>query len=164
MRLVPKFAALVGGAESQFRGYDVLMRAILVGFFLILSSFAAEDAWSKVKALKSGTEIRVFQPGIKEPLVGKIDEADEERLVLVVKNEQRAVAKADIERLEARPSGGRPVTKTTTVKSEDPSAELARPKVPVPGSSVTPALSSTSSSVSYGGKPGFELVYRKDMK
>ena len=140
------------------------MRAILVGFFLILCSFAAEDAWSKVKALKSGTEIRVFQAGIKEPLIGEIDEADEERLVLVVKNELKAVSKADIERLEAKPSGGRPVTKTRTVKNEDPSAQLAKPKVPVPGSAATPALSSASSSVSYGGKPGFELVYRKSMK
>jgi hypothetical protein len=140
------------------------MKAILAGFLLILSSVSAEDTWSKVKALKSGTEIRVFQAGAKEPLVGKIDEADDERIVLALKNEQKAVAKADIERLEARPTGGRPVTKTSTVKREDPSAELAKPKVPVPGSSATPALSSSSSSVSFGSKPGFELVYRKGMK
>ena len=140
------------------------MKAILAGFMLILSSAAAEDTWSKVKALKSGTEIRVFQAGTKEPLVGKIDEADDERIVLALKNEQKAVSKADIERLEARPTGGRPVTKTSTMKREDPSAELARPKVPVPGSSATPALSSSSSSVTFGSKPGFELVYRKGMK
>ena len=140
------------------------MKAILAGFMLILSSAAAEDTWSKVKALKSGTEIRVFQAGTKEPLVGKIDEADDERIVLALKNEQKAVSKSDIERLEARPTGGRPVTKTSTMKREDPSAELARPKVPVPGSSATPALSSSSSSVTFGSKPGFELVYRKGMK
>jgi hypothetical protein len=140
------------------------MKAILACFLLILSSVSAEDTWSKVKALKSGTEIRVFQLGTKEPLVGKIDEADEERIVLALKNEQKAVAKADVERLEARPTGGRPVTKTSTVKREDPSAELAKPKVPVPGSSATPALSSSSSSVTFGTKPGFELVYRKGMK
>ncbi len=140
------------------------MKAILVGFCLISSSFAAEDTWSKVKALKSGTEIRVFQAGSREALVGRIDEADDERIVLVHKNEQKAVAKTDIERLEARASGGRVVTKTTTVKNEDPAAELAKPRVPVAGSSAAPALSSSSSSVSFGSKPGFEVVYRKGLK
>ncbi len=140
------------------------MRVILAGFFLIFSSVAAEDAWSKVKALKSGTEIRGFPAGIKEPLVGEIDEAIEEGTVLVLKNEQKAVFKADIERLEARPSGARPVTKSTNVKSEDPAAGLAKPKVSVPGSRATPDLSSSTSSLSYGSKPGFELVYRKGMQ
>ena len=133
LRLVPKFSQLVRGAESCCQRYDVLMKVILVGLVLSFYSFAAGDGWSKVKALKSGTEIRVFQAGIKEALVGRIDEADEERLVLVLKNEQRAVFKADIERLEARSSGARPVTKSTNVKSEDPVAGLSTPKVPVPG-------------------------------
>ncbi len=163
MHLVLKFGGFAGAIDDRLERYDVFMKATLIGFFLILCSFAADDSWTKVKALKSGTEIRIFQTGVKNPLIGKIDEADNERIVLVLKNEQKSVAKADIERLEARPSGGSRITRTKTVKSEDPSAELAKPSPPIPGSSAVPALSSSSSSVGFSSKPGFELVYRKAM-
>ena len=39
------------------------MKMILVGFGLIAMAFAAEDAWTKVKELKSGSEVRILKVG-----------------------------------------------------------------------------------------------------
>ena len=77
------------------------MKMILVGFGLIAMAFAAEDAWTKVKELKSGSEVRILKAGSKEAVLGKIDEADDERVVVVVKNTQLAIAKADVVRQQA---------------------------------------------------------------
>ena len=137
------------------------MKMILVGFGLVAMAFATEDAWNKVKELKSGSEVRILKAGSKDAVLGKIDEADDERVVVVVKNTQLAIAKADVVSLEARPLGGSRVKKESRTEKVDPAAELAKSKVPVPGASATPGLSSSSSSVSFGNKPGFELVYRK---
>ena len=140
------------------------MRLILACCFLISSLFGADDAWTKVKELKSGTEIRITRVGAKEVWVGKIDEANDERVVMVLKNVQMAIDRADVQSLEARPGTGRRMTKESTVKQTDASAELAKPKVPVPGSKPTPQLDSYSSGVGFSSKPGFELIYRKSSK
>ena len=137
------------------------MKQILVWYSLIALAFGAEDAWTKVKELKSGSEVRILKVGSKEAVIGKFDEADEERLVLVVKNTQIAIAKGDVISLEARPMAASKVMTVTHMKNTDPAAELAKPKVPDPSSPATPALSSSSSTVSFGSKPGYELVYRK---
>lgn len=140
------------------------MRLILACCFLISALFGADDPWTKVKELKSGTEIKITRVGTKEVWVGKMDEANDERILLVLKNVQMAVDRADVLTLEARPGTGRRMTKESTVKQTDASAELAKPKVPVPGSKPTPQLDSYSSSVGFSSKPGFELIYRKSSK
>jgi hypothetical protein len=140
------------------------MRLILACCFLISALFGADDPWTKVKELKSGTEIKITRVGAKEVWVGKMDEANDERVLLVLKNSQMAIDRADVMTLEARPGTGRRVTKESTVKQTDASAELAKPKVPVPGSKPTPQLDSYSSGVGFSSKPGFELIYRKSSK
>ncbi len=137
------------------------MKMIFVWFSLIAMAFAAQDAWTKVRELKSGSEVRVLKAGSKEAVLGKFGEADEERLVVVVKNTQISIPKVDVVSLEARPTGGSRVNTESRVERVDPSAELAKPKVPAPGTRATPALSSSSSSVSFGNRAGFEMVYRK---
>jgi hypothetical protein len=129
-------------------------------FLLAVAAFAADDPWTKVKELKSGTEIRVVKKGAAQPVVGKFDEANDENLVLVVKNEQTAILKENVERLDYRPSkpGGR-IVKESKTTNNDP-AKAAEPRAgmnaqPVDGGS------STSSTVSFQGKPDFETLYRR---
>lgn len=118
---------------------------------------AAENSWDKVKELKSGTEIRIVRQGVAQPIEAKLDEAREDSIVVVVKNEQKAIPKDEIVRLDARPKGGSRVTTETTTKTERPDARpqaTPQSRPPVPGQS-------TSSGVSIGGKPGYETVYRR---
>lgn len=88
---------------------------------VIAAAFAADDPWIKVESIKSGTEIRVLKRGSTQPVIGKFDEANSEHLVLVVKNEQVAIAKDQVDRLDYRPAGGRASVSSTT-KQEDPAA------------------------------------------
>ncbi len=122
------------------------------------AAFAAEDPWAKVKDLKSGTEIRIYKKGGAQPLTGKLDEARDESLTVVFKNEQVTIEKDAIDRLDCRPvkPGGR-MTSETKTKTEAPDAKPPAGMAhgaPVPGSS-------SSTSVSFGGKPDFEVLYRR---
>jgi hypothetical protein len=118
---------------------------------------AADDPWDKVRALKSGTEVRIFKKGAGPAVIAKFDEASAESLIVVVKKEQLAIPKEQIERIDYRPPqpGGR-VTKETKSSTEVPDT---RPKPP--GSSTAGPQSSTSSNVSIGSKPDFETIYRR---
>jgi len=127
-------------------------------FLLTVAAFAADDPWTKVKELKSGTEIRVVKKGAAQPVMGKFDQADDENLVLVVKNEQTAIPKENVERLDYRPPkpGGRVVKESkTTVNDPNKAAE------PRAGMNAQPVDggTSTSSTVSIQGKPDFETLY-----
>ncbi len=128
--------------------------------FLVLAAaaaLAANDPWAKVKDLKSGTELRVFKKGTAQPVMAKMDEANDERLVVVVKNEQIAIARADIDRLDYRPSKRTSrVTTRTESKTTDPDTRPAPPGF----ESRTPGTSS-SSTVNIGSKPDFETLYRR---
>lgn len=131
--------------------------------FLLLMTcplFAAEDPWSKVRDLKSGTEIRVYKTGSKTPVIAKIDEANEGRLVLVIKDTQTAIPKEEIERVDARPaqSGSRVRTESQT-KTTNPDIKPSTPGLAQQAAS-TPSRS-TSSELSVGSKPGFETIYRR---
>jgi hypothetical protein len=89
-------------------------------------------------------------------LVGKMDEARPETLVLVVKNEQIAIPKEEIERVDARPNASK-VTRTETVSTQ--------PSYDAPGTPNRPTRpggpsGSASSGVSIG-KADFETVYRR---
>jgi|SRR5271157_4542712 len=123
-------------------------------------AFAAGDSWSKVKELKSGTEIRVLKKGSMQPVLGKIDEANDENLILVVKNEQIAIPKDRIDRLDYRPSqpGGR-VVKETKTKVEDAN-QAGEPPAGMNHQQIGPGYSS-GTSLSIQGKPDFETLYRR---
>ena len=124
---------------------------------------AAGDPWAKVKAIKSGTEIRVYKKGSAQPLVVKMDEATDERLIFVNKNQQTSLAKEDIDRLDARPSNKRAVTKETTEKQGDASTD-PRSAIPGPQPNRPGPASSSSTNYTIGGKPDFETVYRRPPK
>lgn len=128
-------------------------------FFLLLLSavtlFAADDPWTKVKGLKSGTELQVYRVGAVKPIEAKFDEARDDTLVVVVKNEQRAIPKSEIERIDYRP-GGRTITKETKRTNTQPDA------TPPAGMNHGPNIPGDgwSSGVTVT-KPGFETIYRR---
>ncbi len=132
---------------------------------LPLLALCADDPWTKVREVKSGTELRIFKQGYKNPIVAKMDEATDERLMVVLGESQVSIPKAEIDRIEQRPlqKGSRMTRETKTVKgvydsnadSQGQPMKLGQTKPPAA------ATSSTSSGVSIGGKPPFELLYRR---
>jgi hypothetical protein len=123
-----------------------------------LSAFAADDGWAKVKALTSGTELRIVKAGSRTPLLAKLDEANDERIIVATKTEQLAILKTQIEKLEFRPKQtGSRVSRETKVDNTPLTTDATRPS---PGPTRTPGPSgSASSSVSVGSKPDFEVLY-----
>lgn len=124
-----------------------------------LAVSAADDPWTKVRAVKSGTELRILKRDSRQPVLAKMDELTENSLLVIVKNEQVAIPKDDIERIDARPaqSGGRMTKQTKTSNAETAPRDAASPK---PNRDRGPS-SSSSSSVAFGSKPDFETVYSR---
>ena len=133
------------------------MKRILIAILMAGGCIGADDGWSKVVDIKTGTEIRVFRRDAKQPIVAKMDEANDERLVLVLKNEQTAIPKSEIDRLDARPAAASRVKSESKVTTEVPGAKA---DVPAPKLSAGEPRS-VSSGVSIGSKPDFETVYRR---
>jgi len=139
--------------------------ALLTALLTVLLAWGADDDWAKVRALRGGTEIRVFKKGSAQPVVAKMDEASDENLVVVLKNEQVAIPRDQIDRVDARPApaGGKSTkttTTTTTTKVDPTDGKAAAPPSQVKGPDGP--SSSTSTSVSLGGSKGdFETVYRR---
>jgi hypothetical protein len=137
------------------------MPRLAILFLTAAAAFAADDAWTKVKQLKSGTEVRVVKKGSMQPVVGKIDEANEENLILVVKNEQIAIPKEQIDRLDARPPERPRLVKEskTTTNDGNPAHE---PKAGMNGMDTGSGSSySSGTSVAIHGKGDFETIYRR---
>jgi hypothetical protein len=134
------------------------MSRIAAFFFAASVLLGADNPWTKVQDLKSHSELRIYQKGASEPLNATFDEANEERIVVVVKNKQIAIPRGDIDRIDARPGKTpRKVTVNSTTKETEPDlTPHPNPSIPVPGTS-------SSSSVSFGGdgKPAFETIYRR---
>src|ERR1019366_3173755 len=124
------------------------MRKLALFLCAALLALGADDPWAKVKELKTGAELRVFKKGAAQPLLVQMDELTDDNLVVINKNQQTAIPRDQIERVDYRPSGKSRVTKETTSKSDD-AVGATRPS------------SSTSSNVSIGSKPDFETIYRR---
>ena len=135
------------------------MRTLLLTLCGALVMLAADDPWAKVKEIKGGTELRVYKKGSAQPLLVNMDEATDERLSVVNKNEQTSIQRQDIDRIDARPSNKRTVTKETKETVSDSNAD---PRSAIPGPPNHPGpTTSSSTSYSIGGKPDFETVYRR---
>jgi hypothetical protein len=126
------------------------MRGLLLSILACAVAFGVTDDWAKVKALKTGAEIRVYKKGSMQPVTAQMDELTDDNLVILVKKTETAIPRDQIDRIDARPASGRP-TKQTITKESTKAGEVA-PEVPG---------SSTSTSVSWGSKPDFETVYRR---
>ena len=135
------------------------MPRIALLMFMSTLLWGADHPWAKVHELKSRSELRIYRKGAREPLMATLDEVNEDRILIVVKNEQMSVPKEDIDRLDARPSGKTPskFVKETTVKTTEPDYTPHPPGgANVPGESYTTSVSRSS-----GSKPDFETVYRR---
>jgi len=137
-----------------------MWKTVMLLFCGALLANTADDPWTKVKAIKSGNELRVYKKGSTQPLLVKMDDATDERLLVVNKNEQTSIAKEDIDRIDARPTNKRAVTKevkeTTGDSNSDPRSAIPGPQPNRPG-----PTSSSSTTFSTGGKPDFVTVYRR---
>jgi len=149
----------LSGSEP-FGIIQIRCRENVACLLLAIAAFGAEkDQWAKVRDLLSGTELRVFKHGARQPLLVKLDQANANSLIVVLKNEQIAIAKKEIDCIDYRPprTSGRVVTETKT-GDDKPAGASASPAHPQPAD--VPGRS-TSSNVSISGKPDFETIYRK---
>ena len=122
------------------------MRGLLLLMLAGLVAFGADDEWTKVRSLKTGAELRVYKKGSTQPVSAQMDELTDENLVVLVKKTQMAIPKDQIDRIDARPSGGGATKETTTKQTVDADGK---------------ENTSTSTGYSFGGKPNFETVYRR---
>jgi len=138
------------------------MRTLFLSLCAALALFGADDPWSKVKELKTGTELRVYKKGSPQPLTVKMGDLTEENLVVINKNAETAIARDQIDRIEARPSGKSRVTTETKMATKDttgdPKAVIPAPNSRGGGSGPT---TSTSTGISMGSRPDFETVYQR---
>ena len=132
-----------------------------ISIFLLsaVAALAAEDGWVKLRELKSGTELRIYKIGTKQAVAAKMDEATAESLRVVVKDEQVAIGKDQIDRVDYKPAGanGR-FTRETRLKGHDGAAQAEADMKSHPRGSPD----STSSGINIRPKSGFETVYRRE--
>lgn len=138
------------------------MPKLLLLAFATLAVFAADNPWNKVRELKTGTELRILKKGAKQPVLGTMDEANDERIIVVIKNEEQAIQKDDIDRIDFRPATKSRVSKETRTTESDSTQTTSvgpQPRGSQPGPS-------TSTTTSFGGapKPDFETIYRRTAK
>lgn len=130
-----------------------------IAIFLLAAALlpAAENSWTSVKDLKGRSELRIYTKGAREPVSATFDEANDDRVVVVVKNKQVAIAKDDIDRIDARPPAtARKMNVEKTEKATDPDPRQERHGQPAV------AGGTTSSNVSFGGSKGeFETIYQR---
>lgn len=134
-------------------------KILLCGCMAVLA-YGADKAWDKLKDLKTGTELRIYKAGAKQPILASMDEATDDRLVIVIKGkEQTSIEKDQIDRIDYRPpkSGSRVTTESRT--TVEPPGQTAGPAPRGSSGGGGPATSS-SSSLNIG-KPDFETIYRK---
>ena len=131
------------------------MSKVLFLFLAAVTAFAADDPWAKVRELKSGTELRIYKKSVALPVLAKSYELTDDNLVVVVKNEQMAIPRDQIDRIDYRPAKSRLTTETKT-KTTDPDTT---PGPPGHGS-ITPGTS-TATSIGIGSKPDFEQIYKR---
>jgi len=129
---------------------------LLISLLLCLSVQAADDSWAKLKTLASGGEVRIVKKGAVQSITATLDEATDESIIVVIKNQQVALPKQDILRIDYRPpvKGPKIVKETRTKTNEAPAGSKPTPGPAAPNG----PSSSSSSSISSAPKGDFETV------
>ena len=139
------------------------LRLLLVPFLLMLPALAADD-WNKVKDLPSGSDLKIYERGSSQPRIAKYADATDSSLIIVVKNEQVAIPKENIDRIESRPpakKGGKKLVSETHVDDPaKPSADHGGLECLIGVAPGAQGYSSTAS-VSSADKGEFSTVYRR---
>ncbi len=135
-----------------------MIRNLAILFSAAALAAAADNPWDKVKELKSGAEVRIVRKGVAQPIEAKFDELTDENVLIVLKNEQKAIPRDEVERLDARPKSGSRMTTETKTTTDRPGAAPPQGKPTekpnIPGQTY-------SSGVNIGSKPGYETIYRR---
>ena len=121
------------------------MRKLALFLVTALLAFGADDPWAKVKELKTGAELRVYQKGAAQPLLVKMDELTDDNLVVIDKNAQTAIPRGQIDRVDYRPSKSRVTKETTSKVNNGPEGQST----------------SSGSGLSIGSRPDFETIYKR---
>jgi hypothetical protein len=148
------------------RGTNMSLRHCLLLFLIALPALA-DDGWEKLKDLPSGSDLKIYQLGSVQPKLAKFADVTDSNLIILVKNEQVALPKEGIDRIEARPlvkKSRKTVVRETHLDDPAKSSTDAGPHGPTAGpqrnTPGTPGYSS-SASVIYGDKGDFSIVYRR---
>ncbi|MFB3779739.1 MAG: hypothetical protein ACE141_19120 [Bryobacteraceae bacterium] len=128
------------------------MRRIFLLFLAGAAAFAAGDAWTKVRELERGTELRIYRAKAKEPLRAKFDRAGDESLIVITKNGQESIPKEEITRLDRRRAPAEPLVKETSVERKIPPRGAETYSNTIPGRT-------TSVKTRLGVPAGFETIY-----
>jgi hypothetical protein len=115
-----------------------------VGLLCALA-FAAGD-WKKVKDLKTGSDIRIYKKGAAKPIDAKSANVTEDKVIVIMKNQEMAIDKAEIDRIDYRPPAGKPVKTQSSEIGPDGNGGVNR---------------SISSGAQWAGREGWQTVYRK---
>ena len=128
------------------------MRPVLF-LIAVFATLAADtkDPWEKVRALKTGTDVRIIKSRAPSPISAKFAELTDVNLVVILKNEQIAIPRDKITRIESRPQKGyvRTETKVTPPSGSSKSVPSAAP------------AASYSTGVAISDKIEFETIYQR---
>ena len=136
------------------------MRPLIVLLAMQVLAWGSDDAWAKLREVKSGAELRVYKIGSAQPLLVKMGELTDEHLVIIEKNKQTAIARDQIDRVEARPTTKRTVSKETKVTDNTNDPKNVIPSPAQQGTHGPNTSTSTTAGMSFD-KPPFETVYRR---
>ena len=123
----------------------------------VLTLFAADtaDPWKKVRDVKTGTELRIFRSGAPKSIMAQFAELTDDNMVVIIKDEEVAIPRDKILRIDSRPQKGY-VSTQTKVSGANESYSRSQPNPPGRGPS-----SSTSTGIAIGEKADFETIYRR---
>jgi len=132
------------------------MARIAAFLLLALTLLGADTTWTRVKDLKSRAEMRIYKKGAREPVNATFYDATDDKVIVVVKNDQVAIARDEIDRIDART-----VDTNRKVSVEHTEKEVPPDPVPRPNVTAAPPGSEYSSGVNVGGgsKSPFQTVY-----
>jgi len=132
------------------------MRLAILIAIAAVAAIGADDPWLKVRKTDTGSELRIIRRGESKPVIATFDDATDDSLIVVVKNEEIAIPKDQILRIDARPAKSGPrMTKTTTESTADPQP-TAKPQEEKLG-----PTSSSSTSYTVADRPDFVTIYRR---
>ena len=131
----------------------------LLLFGALIAAFAADakDPWSKVQTLKTGTELRIIKSGAAAPIMAQFAELTDDHLVVVVNNEQIAIPRERVSRIDSRQEKGY-VTPESKARSASGGSREANPNVPNASPSASTAY---STGVAIRDKIPYETIYRR---
>jgi hypothetical protein len=88
---------------------------------LLLASFSslAADPWDKLKNLKTGSDLKIYKTAGGEPITAKSADVTETKVVVIIKNEETAIRKSEIARIDYQPPAGKHTKSKDYTVTED---------------------------------------------